>query len=243
MAKDANREGVSLAKGPVAIVGIALLAYGITGLIFGGNGFAADPASGTVQGTRWLGLEANGWSNLLFAGAGALLLFGSPLHWGAKSLSLIVGLALGAASVIALVDSDDVFGIFAANGLTKLVWGVAAAVLLVLALLPRVGARKHDPDADRDQRRHETRSVKRPPRTVKREPDPIRFDRGPRATRSVRSWQPRRRPRFGKDTSKPRHDSPSARRRTLSREMHPRRRPRRTTRYDSARPSQPKESE
>ena len=159
MAKDANREGVSLAKGPVAIVGIALLAYGITGLIFGGNGFAADPASGTVQGTRWLGLEANGWSNLLFAGAGALLLFGSPLHWGAKSLSLIVGLTLGAASVIALVDSDDVFGIFAANGLTKLVWGVAAAVLLVLALLPRVGARKHDPDADRDQRRHETRSV------------------------------------------------------------------------------------
>jgi hypothetical protein len=45
MAKDANTKGASLAKGPVAIVGIALLAYGITGLIFGGNGFAAAPAA------------------------------------------------------------------------------------------------------------------------------------------------------------------------------------------------------
>jgi len=51
-------------------------------------------------------------------------------------MSLIVGLALGAASVIALVDKRDVFGIFAANGATKLIWGVASAVLLVLALLP-----------------------------------------------------------------------------------------------------------
>jgi len=143
----ADGKGISLAKGPVAIVGVILLAYGISGLIFGGNGFTADPVDGTAQGTKWLGLEANGWSNLLFAAAGALLLFGSPLHWGAKSLGLIVGLALGAASVIALVDGDDVFGIFAANGLTKLAWGVAAAVLLVLALLPRVGknkARDHD---------------------------------------------------------------------------------------------------
>jgi len=49
-------------------------------------------------------------------------------------MSLIVGLALGAASVIALVDKRDVFGIFAANGPTKLIWGVSSAVLLVLAL-------------------------------------------------------------------------------------------------------------
>jgi hypothetical protein len=146
-----DHKGTSLAKGPVAVVGIALLALGVLGLIFGGNGFTTDPVDGTVQGTKWLGLEANGWSNLLLAGAGALLLFGSPLHWGAKSLSLIVGLALGAASVIAIVDGDDVFGIFAANGLTELVWGVAAAVLLVLALLPRVGGdSKHKHTVQRD---------------------------------------------------------------------------------------------
>jgi hypothetical protein len=169
MTKHSRSNGVSLAKGPVAIIGIALLAYGISGLIFGGNGFTSDPVSGTAQGTKWLGLEANGWSNLLFAGAGALLLFGSPLHWGAKSLSLIVGLVLGAASVIALVDGDDVFGIFAANGLTKLVWGIAAGVLLVLALLPRVGGKK-DPGDERGERGGDTRRFERESRTVEREP-------------------------------------------------------------------------
>jgi hypothetical protein len=152
-------KGVSLAKGPVAVVGGLLLAYGITGLIFGGHGFTAHPMSGTVNGKTWLGLEVNGWSSLLFIAAGALLLFGSPLHWGAKGMSLIVGLGLGAASVISLVDGDDVFGIFAANGLTKLAWGAAAVVLLVVGLLPRVGGggRKHerrqDPEpAARDRR-------------------------------------------------------------------------------------------
>ena len=154
MARQHHDRGVSLAKGPVGIVGIVLLAYGVLALIFGGNGFDAEPVDGTVQGTKWLGFEGNGWSNVLTAGAGALLLFGSPTHWGAKGLSLIVGLVLGAASVIALVDGDDVFGIFAANGLTALAWGVAAAVLLVLALLPRVGGgeqRRRDERFGRDR--------------------------------------------------------------------------------------------
>jgi hypothetical protein len=137
--RDKDGKGVSLAKGPAGLVGMALLAFGILALIFGDNSFTADPVSGTATGQTWLGPEVNGWSSLLFIAAGALLLFGAPLHWGAKSMSLLVGLALGAASVIALVDGDDVFGIFAANGWTKLAWGAAATLLLVLALLPRVG--------------------------------------------------------------------------------------------------------
>jgi hypothetical protein len=156
MARTTRSDGVSLAKGPAGIIGIALLAYGITGLIFGGNGFDASPVDGTVNGSTWLGIEGNGWTNVLFAGAGALLLFGAPLHWGAKSLALIVGLVLGAASVISLVDGQDVFGIFAANGLTKLVWGIAAAVLLLVALLPRVGKNKRDDRADFERGRRES---------------------------------------------------------------------------------------
>jgi hypothetical protein len=38
-----KHKGVSLAKGPVALVGLALLAYGITAFLFGGHSFAADP--------------------------------------------------------------------------------------------------------------------------------------------------------------------------------------------------------
>ena len=174
MARTQQKRGVSLAKGPVLIVGLALLVYGVLALIFGGHGFEMDPVSGTESGQKFLGLEGNGWTNLLFIAAGALLVFGSPLHWGAKSLSLIVGLALGAASVIALVDGDDVFGIFAANGLTKLVWGIAAVVLLILALLPRVGGKKtKDEDIGAEQARS-SRRVQREPRTVERE---TRFER------------------------------------------------------------------
>lgn len=136
--------GISLAKGPVAIVAIILIAFAVIALASGATQFKAHPISGNVDGKKILGLELNGWSMVLTGGAGLLLLFGAPMHSAAKSLALIVGLVLGAASVISLYDKHDVFGIFAANGRTSLGWGVAAAVLLVLALLPRVGRGRRD---------------------------------------------------------------------------------------------------
>jgi hypothetical protein len=141
-----GRKGVSLAKGPVAILGLAGIVYGVLGLILKGHGFALHIPHGTVHGRSWIGLEVNGWSDLLFIAAGLLLLFAAPLHWGAKSMSLLVGLVLGGAAVIAVIRGDGVFGIFAANHLTELVWGAAAVVLLFLALLPRVGAKDPDPE-------------------------------------------------------------------------------------------------
>jgi hypothetical protein len=133
--------GVSLAKGPVNIIGMILLAYGVTGLIFGGNTFDTNALSGTVNGDTWLGIEGNGWSNILAIGAGGVLMFASQLHWAAKTTALLVGLVFAAAAIIALVDGDDVLGIFAANDATKLAWAITAAVLIVVALLPRVGRR------------------------------------------------------------------------------------------------------
>ena len=131
--------GVSLAKGPIALIGALLLAYGVTAFVMGGHSFALDFPSGTVNGKTWLSLEVNAWSSLLFASAGVLLLISAPAHWAAKTMSLIVGLVLLAAAVIALYDKQDVLGIFAANGPTRLVWAIAGAVLIVLSLLPRVG--------------------------------------------------------------------------------------------------------
>jgi hypothetical protein len=157
-------KGVSLAKGPVAIVAIILIAAAVIALIAGATQFTTHPVSGDVNGKKIAGFELNGWSMLLTGVAGLVLLFGARFHWTAKSLSLIVGLVLGAASVIALVDGTDVFGIFAANGLTKLGWGLASAVLIVLSLLPRVGGRKrHDDDDDVDagRRRDRDRDLER----------------------------------------------------------------------------------
>jgi len=56
MARSANNKGISLAKGPVAIIGVALLAYGLTGLILGGSSQAGSrvvaPAEGTTPESR-----------------------------------------------------------------------------------------------------------------------------------------------------------------------------------------------
>ena len=49
---------------------------------------------------------------------------------------------MAAACVIAIVDGNDVFGVAAANTWTKLVFGAAAAALLIVAMLPRVGRRR-----------------------------------------------------------------------------------------------------
>jgi hypothetical protein len=137
-------KGTSLAKGPIGLIGLALLAYGITALIFGGHGFAQHAPTGAVHGKTWLGLEVNGWTSLLFIAGGLLLLFGAPMHWAAKSMSLIVGISLVALCLIALANGHGALGVFAANGLTELVWGAAGALLILLSLLPRVGRKtKH----------------------------------------------------------------------------------------------------
>jgi hypothetical protein len=153
-------KGVSLAKGPVGLIGLVLLAYGITALIFGGHGFAQHVPNGAVSGKTWLGLQVNGWSGLLFIAAGLLLLVGAPLHFTAKGISLIVGIALGAIAVIAAVNGHGALGLFAANHLTEIVWGAGAVLLIGLSLLPRVGARtkqRHDGPKQRyDERDRQT---------------------------------------------------------------------------------------
>jgi hypothetical protein len=168
----------SLAKGPVWLIGLGLLAYGITALIFGGHSFAQHAPTGAVHGKTWLGLEVNGWSGLLFIAAGLLLILGAPLHWGAKGMSLLVGIALVVVCLIALANRHGAVGLFAANHLTELVWAAAGALLIVLSLLPRVGGRtrRRRDDPDPAERRPARRRVETEPQIVEREPpaDPTR---------------------------------------------------------------------
>jgi hypothetical protein len=146
-------KGVSLAKGPVGIIGIVLLAGGILGLLFGSTDFGMSAPDGDVTGGTWFGIEGNGWTWLLFAGSGLILLMSAPMHWGAKTMALIVGLVMAAAAIIALVDGSDVLGIFAANNMTMLAFGAAAVACLIVAMLPRVGRRRDVVvEDDRDRR-------------------------------------------------------------------------------------------
>jgi hypothetical protein len=135
------RRGVSLAKGPVALIGLASLALGVLGFIFASTDFTTAAPDGTVNGGTFIGIEGNGWTWAAFAAGGLLLLLGAPIHWGAKSMAFMVGIVYGVGALIALSDGTDILGIFATNNWTKLVLGAAGVALILLSTLPRVGRR------------------------------------------------------------------------------------------------------
>ena len=134
-----RRTGVSLAKGPVGALGVAGISFGVLALLLGGNSFALRVPHGTVGDGHIFGLLTNGWTDLLFIASGVFLALGAPVHWLAKSNALITAAVLGAAALVAVIRGNGVFGLFAANGWTELVWAAAAIVLALAAMLPRVG--------------------------------------------------------------------------------------------------------
>jgi hypothetical protein len=146
---DGDREvivehGPSLAKGPALIAGSILVAFGLASLLKNNDfpAFSASFPDGEAQGTNLLGFEVNGWTGFFAITAGALLLFGAAQHHLAKLMSLIVGLALAACAVIAIIDGQDVLGLAAANFWTKLGFAVAGGLMLLNALMPRKTRRR-----------------------------------------------------------------------------------------------------
>ncbi len=135
-----TEKGISLARGPALILGTILLAAGLY-FLYKQHFFPKlsnfPNGRAPVQGKVFLGIfGANGWTGMLTAVAGGLLLFGAAQHLLAKTMSLIVGVALGAAAIIALA-SGNVLGLAAANHWTELGWGAVAAILLFNTVIPR----------------------------------------------------------------------------------------------------------
>lgn len=135
-----TEKGMSLSRGPALVLGTILLAAGLY-FIYKQHTFPKfsnfPDGSAPVTHKVLFGIfGANGWTGMLTAVGGGLLLFGAAQHLLAKTMSLIVGIALGAAAIIALV-SGNVLGMAAANGWTEIGWAVAAAILLFNAIVPR----------------------------------------------------------------------------------------------------------
>jgi len=159
--------GTGLARGPAYVIGTILAAFGLILLLQSGSNpinFATDGfPDADVSGEKFIGFEWNGWTAWITIAAGVLLLFGAAQHAVAKGFSLVFGLTLGACALIGLIDGD-VLGLAAANWATELGWGIAAVLLVLNVLAPRVGGDDHDRDrtaVDRDRDgvddRHEDR--------------------------------------------------------------------------------------
>jgi hypothetical protein len=167
-----TEKGISLARGPALILGTILQVAGLYFLYkqhlfpkFSNLPNGKIPPPGKV----FFGIfGANGWTGLLTAAAGGLLLFGAAQHLLAKTMSLIVGIALGAAAITALI-SGNVLGLAAANGWTEILWGASALILLFNTLIPR---RKKTIEDDR---------AANAPRRREAEPAPVVRERSGRA--------------------------------------------------------------
>jgi hypothetical protein len=133
--------GLSLAKGPIAVVGLLGIIYGVSALIVRAHGFALHFPSGHVHGPFWIHLKVNGWTALLFIAAGLALMFSAAAHITAKTMAVLVGIVMIALAIIAFAQKHGALGIFAADHWTEAVWAIGGVVLLVLAMLPRVGGR------------------------------------------------------------------------------------------------------
>ena len=135
-----TQRGVSLAKGPALVLGAVLEAAGLYFLykqhtFLPWSNFPSGHAP--VPGKVFFGIfGANGWTGMFTAVCGGLLLFGAAQHHLAKAMSAIVGVALGAAFVISLLQGN-VLGMAAANVWTKVGWAVCAAILLLNVWSPR----------------------------------------------------------------------------------------------------------
>jgi hypothetical protein len=136
-----TEKGVSLARGPALILGTILLAAGLY-MLYKQHFFPKfsnfPNGTATVKSKVLFGLfGANGWTGMLTAICGGLLLFGAAQHLLAKTMSLIVGVVLAVAAIVGLVNHGNVFGLVASNHLTELGWGIAAVILLFNTLIPR----------------------------------------------------------------------------------------------------------
>jgi hypothetical protein len=134
-------KGISLARGPALILGTILLAVGLY-FIYKQHDFPKfsnfPSGTATVKGKVLFGIfGGNGWTGMLTAIAGGLLLFGAAQHLLAKTMSLIVGVVLAVAAILALLNHGNVLGLASANHMTELAWGVAAVILLFNTLIPR----------------------------------------------------------------------------------------------------------
>ena len=134
----ATERRVSLSRGPALVAGTILLAAGLYSMYRQHTypHWANFPNGNAPVDRHILGIfGVNGFTGLLTAVAGGLLLFGAAEHYLAKTMSLIVGGVLGAAAIIAAI-SGNVLGLAAANGWTEIAWGIAAAILIINALIP-----------------------------------------------------------------------------------------------------------
>jgi hypothetical protein len=109
-------------------------------VVAGAIGFAVDTNFDTgagINGDRLVGLEVNGWHNLVHIASGLLLLIGLGSNRRAWRVCRLFGLTYLLVSIIGLADGDDVFGLFPINPADNVLHLVLAVVAIWATVLSK----------------------------------------------------------------------------------------------------------
>ena len=123
------------------IVGAVLVLAGLLGFLTDSSFDTGTP----LNGDKLLGLEVNGWHNIVHIASGLFLLAMSPKRASAKTGALVFGAIYVVVTIIGLVDGNDIFGILPINGFDN----VLHAILAIAGIGAALASNADDRAADR----------------------------------------------------------------------------------------------
>src|SRR3954462_6418332 len=126
----ARRGGPSPAQAFCGLVGAVLILAGILGF-FGNSSFGGPDERGT-----FLGLDVNGWHNVVHIVTGLLLLAGVPNATMARVVCVLFGLSYALVAVLGWIDGSDVLGIIPIDAADNVLHSVLAVLALLAAAAP-----------------------------------------------------------------------------------------------------------
>ena len=103
-------------------------------------GFTADgtfDSGENLDGDTFLGLEVNGWHNIVHILSGLLLLAGTRAGAAAKPIALLFGATYLIVSIIGLIDGSDFLGLFPINGADNVLHILLTIAAFLSAFLTR----------------------------------------------------------------------------------------------------------
>ena len=145
---DGRHTGRTPAQWYCLLAGAVLLLAGIFGFISD----ATFDAGSDLQGDSFLGLEVNGWHNVVHVLSGVVLLAAFSRRKPAKAVALTFGLVYGLVTIIGLIDGNDVLGIIPVNAADNVLHLALSLVGILAALASPTdehGRRHRASDADR----------------------------------------------------------------------------------------------
>lgn len=126
-------------------VGAALLLAGLVGFLVNSSFDQAEFApfdfkGDEVNGDLLLGLEVNGWHNVVHAASGVVLLLAAAKRTAARSVALAFGVVYAAVAVLGFIDEKNVLDVVAVNPADNFLHvGIAAAGVIAALASPRSG--------------------------------------------------------------------------------------------------------